>query len=605
MSSLSGNWSILPFANRDRGPPKLLFKFFTNSDGFELYVTDLIRCWADSGTRESVTKQAAVDRSSIDPSEDASQFAVLLSKLRDGLAGQNGGRCKVGPGDCSNTAIDSQGSFSLSLRTPLPAPLRPLHWTFHLRQEGRMLLTRELLLPALAADLKNERQIDELIIKIKEKDHVITRLMDKIEQSSIDLSLVFPGYGTGRKGLNAKQAVKLVPGASKFDEDGWRKKHEDPMLTTTRSASDLLRKPHSDQVSFDSPNDYSNKDPAWGHFGNTRSFSPDWVDPRWDHPTFTEDDVPKHGERKIVQKEPRPTPELRLEESIDAFEVRASLPGHVHRTDPVRRQRPSPEAKLSPNIEQRHEPRKRPRSSQQPDSAFSDDSPPALTASKALRIGGLGGSRSKIDPISRAAIAILRNSTTSSDSDSDSPPHEKKAKKSSKLGNPGGSNKYSISAASRQSSLSSPISTKPSTPSRKLGALGGKKDCTPHSSPPVPPHTQRKTLTPQSTPSRKLGALGGRHKSVMPQKAEGTADPASRRQNRDEDFDATDSPSVSPSPSAARPSNATAKMEYPVPQTSAEPEQEPLTAEEAADRKREELKRTLDAAGSKKKKRKF
>ena len=105
-----------------------------------------------------------------------------------------------------------------------------------------MLLTRELLLPALAADLKNERQINELITKIKEKDHVITRLLDKIEQSSMDLSLVFPGYGTGRKGLNVKQAVKLVPGVSRFDEDGWREKHEDPMLTTTRSASDLLRK---------------------------------------------------------------------------------------------------------------------------------------------------------------------------------------------------------------------------------------------------------------------------------------------------------------------------------------------------------------------------
>ena len=334
MSSLSEPWSILPFANKDPGPQRLLFKFISSSDGFELYVTDLIRCWKDSGTRESVTKRAVEDHCSIDPSEDASQFAVLLSKLKDGLSGQNGGRCKVAPAYRDTPARDCQGSFSLMSRTPLPAPLKSLHWTFHLRQEGHMMLARELLLPALAADLKNENQIDELTNKIKEKDHVISRLMDKIEQSSIDLSLVFPGYGTGRKGLSAQQAVKVVPGASRFDEDGWRMKNKNPMMTTTRSASDLLRKQYLDQVLFDISHDYSDRDSAWEQFGNAGTFSFNQVDPSGDDPTFTEDELSERGERSKAERNgQRHTPDLPAEESIDAFEVNSPFPRQAYHSD--------------------------------------------------------------------------------------------------------------------------------------------------------------------------------------------------------------------------------------------------------------------------------
>lgn len=333
MSSLSEDWSILPFANRDCGPPKLLFKFITHSNGYRLYVTDLIRCWKDSHTRQSVVKQAIEKHSSIDPSEDASQFSVLLSKLGDGLSGEHGGRCKVGPGFRDMSSTDSLGSFCIVSRTPLPAPLQPLHWTFHLRQAEQMVLTRELLLPALAADLKYKDQIEELTHKINEKDHVIARLMDKIEQSSMDLSLVFPSYSMGRKGLDVKQAVKLVPGISRFDEDGWRKRHEDPMLTTTRSVSELLRKPGSNQVAFDGPRDYDDGDSAWESFGNTGIFNADWTDPSWTDPAFTEDEHPTHTKRrKEGQKRPLRTLTLPVEESSDAFEVHFSSKALVYCT---------------------------------------------------------------------------------------------------------------------------------------------------------------------------------------------------------------------------------------------------------------------------------
>lgn len=125
------------------------------------------------------------------------------------------------------------------------------------------------------------------------------------------------------------------------------------------------------------------------------------------------------------------------------------------------------------------------------------------------------------------------------------------------------------------------------------------------SSSPEPHPPQAETSTSKKTPSRKLGVLGGHHKSATLQKKEIASKPASQHHTHYEDLDATDSPSPSSAPSATRPSHSTNKKEDHIPKTSAEPAEEPLTAEEIADRKREELKRTLDAGGGKKKRRKF
>jgi hypothetical protein len=324
MNSLSSEgWRILPFSNRDAGPPLLLFKFVTTSDGFALYVTDLVHCWIDSRDRASITKEAARYRTSIDPSEDAGQFGVLLSKLRDGLTGTQGGRCKIGSMYRDSQESMSSWGFTLLTRTPLPPPLQPLLWTFHLFQEGRTLLTRELLLPALASELKYRMQAEELRSKIEEKDHVITRLMDKIEQSSMDLSLVFPGYSIGRKGLNAQHAVKVVPGLSRFDAVGWQKAHADDQLATIQSLVEAISKPGSHQLSFEGPHDPFDGASAWELFGKVGDWREDWIDPEDHDPTFTPDDKPIN--RKL--HEAPQVPKLPIEESTSAFEVFISTCG--------------------------------------------------------------------------------------------------------------------------------------------------------------------------------------------------------------------------------------------------------------------------------------
>jgi hypothetical protein len=332
MSSLSEEWRTLSFSNGDGGTPKLLFKFVTSSDGFELYVTDILHCWRDSGDRTSIAKEAARTHSSIDPSEDVTQFQVLLSKLRDGLMGRNGGRCKIGSVAPDTADTHPRLGFTLHSRIPLPPPLQPLHWRFDLLQEERMLLTRELILPALASELKHQTQIEDLKRRIEQKDHVITRLMDKIEQSSMDLSLVFPGYSSGRKGLTAKQATKVVPGISKFDETVWEKDFGGQELATTRTLAEAFRKPGTDQLWFESPLDRYGEDAAWGTFGKVASYCNDWMSSGEYQPEFTEDedltDAAK-GRRPRTSTAVDPNgdgsaPELVTEESTQAFEVRLS-----------------------------------------------------------------------------------------------------------------------------------------------------------------------------------------------------------------------------------------------------------------------------------------
>jgi hypothetical protein len=316
----SEGWKALPFSNRDFGPPKLLFKFITHSDGFELYVTDFIHCWKESRNRASIAKEAAKSRSSIDPNEDSAQLDVLLSKLRDGLMGVGGGRCKIGSLYPDEQEKLSFWGFRILTRTPLPVPLQPLLWTFHLVQERRTLLTREVLLPALASELKYRMQVEELRRTIEEKDHVITRLMDKIEQSSMDLSLVFPGYSTGRKGLSAQQAVKIVPGLSKFDGFGWQRAHADDQLATTRSLVETISEPGAHQLSLEAPHDPYDGHAAWEPFGAAGEWREDWMEGGYHDPVFTDQE---ESTDKALQEAP-PIPKLPVEESTSAFEV--SLP---------------------------------------------------------------------------------------------------------------------------------------------------------------------------------------------------------------------------------------------------------------------------------------
>ncbi|KAK5047667.1 hypothetical protein LTR84_006332 [Exophiala bonariae] len=213
-------WQELRLPSREECP-KLFYSFHTSKDAFSLLLTDLIAIWDCSLDKYDILAEAARQDASIDPSESARQFGLLLSKLRESLQHEKGQNV---------LARDSNHlSRNLLLRTKidLPRPLKPLTWIFRLEQKNASQLAEQLLRPSLHEVSVSEDKITSLLHTIKEKDHVISRLLDRIKTSGIDLGLDFPSFAiaSSRKGgqLSVADAKRHVPGMAEFDHKSWIK----------------------------------------------------------------------------------------------------------------------------------------------------------------------------------------------------------------------------------------------------------------------------------------------------------------------------------------------------------------------------------------------
>ena len=181
-------------------------------------MTDLMAIWDCSLERVDIITEAGRQHSSIDPAESTAQLHVLLARLQQSLAeGQN--RLVREPNTRAQTLL-------LRTRLDLPHPLRPLQWTFQLSPQRASEMAAQILRPCLHELSVSHDKIRSLLGIIKDKDHVISRLLDRIGTSGTDLSLIFPGL-TGfapRKGhVSVAEAAKHVPGMGAFDEKPWSK----------------------------------------------------------------------------------------------------------------------------------------------------------------------------------------------------------------------------------------------------------------------------------------------------------------------------------------------------------------------------------------------
>ncbi len=209
-------WSILPLP-RSKTLPLLLVKCQFENAAYTIHLTDLTYVWSETLDRRQIIRRALNDDTSIDPSEDAGQLKILLKKLEEALQGEQ------------QTSLELESdvkdkSLLLNAVAPLPAPLRPLTWAIHLEPSSQETVTSELVLPSLNVQLMQRCQVSALLGQIKEKDHVIGRLLDKLESSGVELNSVFPGtagYKHGKKGSERANAAKYVKGLGAFDEEQW------------------------------------------------------------------------------------------------------------------------------------------------------------------------------------------------------------------------------------------------------------------------------------------------------------------------------------------------------------------------------------------------
>ncbi|PGH07364.1 hypothetical protein AJ80_08005 [Polytolypa hystricis UAMH7299] len=492
------DWKRLPLSGN--GTPPLLYKYSTTSAGYEIFITDLAYIWTEKLSHSRILDRASDEDTSIDPSEDDEQFAVLLGKLKDALQGADGSRVFF--------TKDSKGSdLKLRTSTKLPAPLYPLKWTFQLSRSPQNALTKQILLPVLRGEANHEARLNSLIEHLKEKDSVLGRLFDKIESSGVDLSTVFPGMAgvrLSRKGSVLSQASKAIKGVAPFDEAAWNTEFEarSPDSSLGMNIAKELSGPNSP---FEEQTDVCPTDGWWSQLSATERAS-------------------KPPEKKKPRRSPTPEPEETAEETADEdddFEVR--------KTPPRQRKKQMPAAQSEASDDEiTHEASDR--GGKRPDraddstrgaSSLSQSPPPQKSKRKPKGLGTIGGKPKATQRPSEASSA--------SDPDAQDSPQKPKSKPKKGLGTIGGK-KPELRKPSRESpeSTASDISTAPENPSKASTPKDTLAETDEDDDEIIPQHGKRKkpaeedtdSQSPEKKPPPKprggLGQIGGKKQQKAP-----------------------------------------------------------------------------------------
>lgn len=220
-------WRPLRLSESANNVPLLLTKYEFGLSNYTVFISDLTHIWTEHLDRKQILRRALSIDPSIDPSEDADQMQQFLRNVRDSLNGGKGTKLSLSRGDTSQQLV-------LNTFTSLPSPLEPLEWPIHLNSAAQRVFSNELVLPCLSQELNDRAQIDSLLQHLRDKDHVINRLTQKMESDGLDYSKIFPSVAVSKAAnrfVSRKSCAKLVKGLGEFDEDEWR------TCFTTKSSS--------------------------------------------------------------------------------------------------------------------------------------------------------------------------------------------------------------------------------------------------------------------------------------------------------------------------------------------------------------------------------
>ncbi|KAL6714099.1 hypothetical protein ACLMJK_008593 [Lecanora helva] len=210
-------WRHLSLGDIADNIPPLLARHDIENAKYSVWITDLTFVWEEVLDRKQIIQRSFTLDTSIDPSEGPDQLLLLLESVRRALDEQPG----------TNIAIarnDGDQQLLLRSRTPLPGSLKPLRWEIELSLAPQSRMTSELIVPILGQQVIVNVERASLLQQMKEKDHVISKLLDKMQSDGIDLTRVFPGLGSVKPGRqSSRQAFgKSIKGLAEFDEQQWR-----------------------------------------------------------------------------------------------------------------------------------------------------------------------------------------------------------------------------------------------------------------------------------------------------------------------------------------------------------------------------------------------
>ena len=549
-------------------PPLLISQLFRPSS-YTVQLTDLTCIWSEFLDRRGIIRRSCEQNTSIDPS-DGDQMQIFLDKVKSGLAGEQDTTLAL-------TISADRPSLVLNITVKLPGGLDPLEWPIQLVAAPQSLMTSQFTIPLLIAQHAKVQDIESLAEVVKEKDHVIQKLLDKLEGQGTELGEIFP-QAAGRVGrkVDRKQAEERVKGLRQFNMDVWRKSRDHEISRDVAGLiGDVFGGNHAETSGVEIGTPAAEESENWWE-------SIKGITINLDTGKFSTNGL--SSARKIP---PKPKPALRKDETMeddDAFQVQATPP-RLARSP--KRLPPRLVINYSTNDEELDAPTQR---SKIPDS-FPISSPPAASSSKKTKkLGSVGAKKAaaKTDPQDEeiteddASPSPISGGNTSTASPTPPPKKTAPEKPQRKLGRIGG--KKEAPPSEPEPELERDISPPPAktgpapeTSKPKKGKLGqiGAKNKQAETPPPADeaPETSR-----TETPKRKLGAIGHKHQSTATKK-EGLSQP--------EELEIRGRTSVNPE-----------KEKVPQPRE---------TSEERADRKRQELKRELEekAKAPVKKKRKF
>ncbi|RAL68016.1 hypothetical protein DID88_008740 [Monilinia fructigena] len=201
-------------------PPFLISSEF-NNNSYLVRLTDLTNTWAEGIDRHAIIARSREENSSVDPSEDGDQLSIFLDKIKLGLAREKDTSLSLQVG--MSVGSDPLPQLLLHVRIPLPGGLKDLEWKYQLKPQSPEDTAETLIIPSLVA-LQEERQgIEKLVELLEEKDAVIQKLVDTLENQGTDLGTIFH-QAAGRSGrkVDRKKASEKVRGLKTFDLGDWR-----------------------------------------------------------------------------------------------------------------------------------------------------------------------------------------------------------------------------------------------------------------------------------------------------------------------------------------------------------------------------------------------
>ncbi|GAB7344602.1 hypothetical protein MBLNU457_3094t1 [Dothideomycetes sp. NU457] len=207
-----GRWK--PLRLKQESVPVLFACHEFAASRYGIVLTDLTNVWEETLDVGSICDRAERDGCAISPREDQQQLNVFFRKLADALDG-------LQTTSMTLRSDDRKENLIIQVSAPLPAPLPPFNWRVNLRKKDSRALTRDVVCPLLLNLHQKQQIIEQLSNQLREKDHVISRLLDRFESSSTDLREVFPGTSSlriSKKTSQRSQLARHVNGLAPFEK---------------------------------------------------------------------------------------------------------------------------------------------------------------------------------------------------------------------------------------------------------------------------------------------------------------------------------------------------------------------------------------------------